>query len=642
MGSCSSKASVIGSPTTSPEAKNAYGSWQRLETQNEEQRTPVVEVDDQTADRLKSNGTSEPTGRQSTEKQIEKSPSHDGKSFAASFIGGVRKGANTLYNIHSMKVSTPSGKGGGTPTSGGQNGHDSVPTPQSSGKQGGSQGGNGAINSAEDDPDSREEPQDLRSRRNRQKNNSRLVIFPPNTGQLSSQVDNSTLPAQGGTAASSLAMLPGSIATPKNSNPEADLQKPPNLPPPGDPNNHISLILNKSRPSSHQSSHRNPTSPDHMSSKPGSAPPSPLAKLRRGPKSPVDAKNSVLPSVVSEKLTNLKKKRPSLIKQSNSRAGSSQSSRAASQQGSTGQGHIPLREPQENHFPDAPSERDEHRLSDLDHPGMKDDSYEQLQEYDPYYGYDVNMDQFDSEVFPEDDEVPESEAVSSGDEPEPFEAEEASIVICPPRDTPNTTGWDGGWDGMGRPTSARPYGHERTTSLGSGSGTFKVSDTELQVLRQRHAEVQMLLRLDLTSVFAITHAQKAIERLHDFLQDVHMTASHLHVEPQAVYQHLLQRIAAETTFYGMGVDASLMSRPDDWDQMLRMAEMLTQLHGRQDDGRIMASMMSCAVELRQVLRIKVQDNNDLRTATRALEDALDFFTVFAMVSERIQNQILIG
>jgi hypothetical protein len=54
-------------------------------------------------------------------------------------------------------------------------------------------------------------------------------------------------------------------------------------------------------------------------------------------------------------------------------------------------------------------------------------------------------------------------------------------------------------------------------------------------------------------------------------------------------------------------------------------------HGHaQEPGAVLKRLATCVELLKQVVAIKCQDNNDLRTCGKAVQDALQFFSLAAL------------
>lgn len=97
-------------------------------------------------------------------------------------------------------------------------------------------------------------------------------------------------------------------------------------------------------------------------------------------------------------------------------------------------------------------------------------------------------------------------------------------------------------------------------------------------------------------------ARQAVTRMRVLLDDVTKCAAHLRCEPQHVYGHVLHRL-------GLPVDRESRTLP------------LSECLGHEG----VHAMVIGVKELRSLLRIKVQDNNDLRLAQTALLETSGFF-----------------
>ena len=116
-------------------------------------------------------------------------------------------------------------------------------------------------------------------------------------------------------------------------------------------------------------------------------------------------------------------------------------------------------------------------------------------------------------------------------------------------------------------------------------------------------EAEMVLRVgSLTDAKTLVTARRAVLRMRVLLDEVTRCSRDLKCEPQHVYGHLLHRL-------GLPVDRESRECP---------LERLVGVERRRE-------MCSGVSELRNLLRIKVQDNNDLRLAQTALLETTAFF-----------------
>ena len=116
-------------------------------------------------------------------------------------------------------------------------------------------------------------------------------------------------------------------------------------------------------------------------------------------------------------------------------------------------------------------------------------------------------------------------------------------------------------------------------------------------------EAELVLRLgSLADAEQLAVARAAVARMTELLDDVHGTSRNLRCEPQNVYGHLLHRI-------GQPVESRSRELP------------LERALGREK----VLEMVAVTTEMRGLLRIKVQDNNDLRLAATALRETTGFF-----------------
>jgi len=134
-------------------------------------------------------------------------------------------------------------------------------------------------------------------------------------------------------------------------------------------------------------------------------------------------------------------------------------------------------------------------------------------------------------------------------------------------------------------------------------------------------EAEMVLRVgSLCDEKTLVGARQAVHRMGALLDDVTRLSRELKCEPQHVYGHVLHRL-------GFPVDRESRETP------------LERAVGA-ERAREMCAGVS---ELRNLLRIKVQDNNDLRLARTALCETADFFQrldAFAAKKNKTPSEVL--
>ena len=134
-------------------------------------------------------------------------------------------------------------------------------------------------------------------------------------------------------------------------------------------------------------------------------------------------------------------------------------------------------------------------------------------------------------------------------------------------------------------------------------------------------EAEMVLRVgSLCDEKTLVGARQAVHRMRALLDDVARLSRELKCEPQHVYGHVLHRL-------GFPVDRESRETP------------LERAVGA-ERAREMCAGVS---ELRNLLRIKVQDNNDLRLARTALCETADFFQrldAFAAKKNKTPSEVL--
>jgi hypothetical protein len=136
-------------------------------------------------------------------------------------------------------------------------------------------------------------------------------------------------------------------------------------------------------------------------------------------------------------------------------------------------------------------------------------------------------------------------------------------------------------------------------------------------------EAEMVLRVgSLADEKTLHNARQAVQRMQILLDDVTKFSNQLKCEPQHVYCHVLHRL-------GLPVDRESRELQ------------LEKLVGLETIGE----MLTRAKELRNLLRIKVQDNNDLRLAQTALLETSGFFNrldAFAQKKGRTALEVLVA
>ena len=116
-------------------------------------------------------------------------------------------------------------------------------------------------------------------------------------------------------------------------------------------------------------------------------------------------------------------------------------------------------------------------------------------------------------------------------------------------------------------------------------------------------EAELVLRVDtLANEDALNATRSAVTRMTELLEYVDATSRRLGCEPQNVFGHLLFRCGAPT---------------DPTSRQLRLNDAV--------DPTRLQRMVAVTAELRSLLRIKVQDNNDLQLAATALRETAGFF-----------------
>ena len=137
-----------------------------------------------------------------------------------------------------------------------------------------------------------------------------------------------------------------------------------------------------------------------------------------------------------------------------------------------------------------------------------------------------------------------------------------------------------------------------------------LSDEELlSTMCGQWVEVECLLRVQLRSAELLEEARERVKASLAFDGRVSQTATTAGVLKGAVFQALLAHCdgSADATAASVGLDIS----DAEWDELTQGAD-----------------------ALRKLIRIKVQDDNDLKTANNALSSCAEFFTNIAVYAAR--------
>jgi hypothetical protein len=156
-----------------------------------------------------------------------------------------------------------------------------------------------------------------------------------------------------------------------------------------------------------------------------------------------------------------------------------------------------------------------------------------------------------------------------------------------------------------------------------------------QWLQQRSAEVDFTLRMDIHSNSDLEAAHTTVSSICSFLDDVEACAKKADVTSEVVFQELLARLCGEQDFDSQhgttGVpmhQAKVLSRK----RRLIDAQIGTALEAIVGPDGLKA-MVSHVNDMRRLLKIKVEDKNDLRMATAAVKDAQAFFMALQACSQ---------
>ena len=109
------------------------------------------------------------------------------------------------------------------------------------------------------------------------------------------------------------------------------------------------------------------------------------------------------------------------------------------------------------------------------------------------------------------------------------------------------------------------------------------------------------------------------------MRETHDLAAELRVERDAVFQSLLGQLADGKSFDSQGFDGAVpMHQAKVLDRSERLREFDASLKAHVGGGRL-PTLVGCADELRKVLRVKVEDGNDLLMADQTLDELNTFY-----------------
>ena len=175
--------------------------------------------------------------------------------------------------------------------------------------------------------------------------------------------------------------------------------------------------------------------------------------------------------------------------------------------------------------------------------------------------------------------------------------------------------------------SAGSGGGRRASAAGAAAGgrAERSGGAAEDWLLQKALEVSMLLRTRVASADALAASIVAAARLRAFMRETHDLAAELRVERDAVFQSLLGQLADGKSFDSQGFDGAVpMHQAKVLDRSERLREFDASLKAHVGGGRL-PTLVGCADELRKVLRVKVEDGNDLLMADQTLDELNTFY-----------------
>eukprot|EP00668_Euglena_longa_P035442 GGOE01045529.1.p1 GENE.GGOE01045529.1~~GGOE01045529.1.p1 ORF type:complete len:404 (-),score=110.29 GGOE01045529.1:558-1631(-) len=146
-------------------------------------------------------------------------------------------------------------------------------------------------------------------------------------------------------------------------------------------------------------------------------------------------------------------------------------------------------------------------------------------------------------------------------------------------------------------------------------------------LRQRSAEVQFTLRTDIHCATALQEVQASVAALCQFTGKLAKVAQEISLSPQEVFQELLARVAEQQDFDSQhGAEGVPMHQAKVLNRKKRLANAQVGAALQSAVGaEALLAMGQQVQQMRRMLKIKVEDKNDLRMASAALQDAQVFF-----------------
>ena len=178
------------------------------------------------------------------------------------------------------------------------------------------------------------------------------------------------------------------------------------------------------------------------------------------------------------------------------------------------------------------------------------------------------------------------------------------------------------------PTNVMPTGSAAASSSRlSGAQTSDERNDECRFLWQlvsgRQGEVECLLRAPLDSAEALTRARESVTSALAFDDDLHSAAADAGESKGALFQALLEALREQGAGHAGGMDNSSKN--------LFAGSMVAARTYKMSLGA-WARLTMRAHDLRQLVRIKVADDNDLRTARQGLELAAEYFAALVRLA----------
>jgi len=144
-------------------------------------------------------------------------------------------------------------------------------------------------------------------------------------------------------------------------------------------------------------------------------------------------------------------------------------------------------------------------------------------------------------------------------------------------------------------------------------------------LEQRSLEVEYSFRRTIKSDGDLAEVQKAVAQLYDFMNELDRLSQRVQIHSGEILQVLLSHLANRTrSFDSMkGEEGIPMHQAKVLDRTDRLGHVEEKLSGHLGEEEVQGLVSSVNL-LRQLLKVKVEDPNDLNMARQAVSDAHRF------------------